>query len=76
VYWSALEQEVKQRKEAYQDRWQKGGKKIGEYEEYLRGGKHPSLQQIVDSAKSETNISDEKNADLVAAEVGKLSVNA
>ncbi|KAK4963524.1 Phosphatidylinositol transfer protein (PITP) [Elasticomyces elasticus] len=37
-YWPALEKEVQRRRAAFRERWEQGGKKIGEYEEYLRGG--------------------------------------
>lgn len=43
VYWTALDEECRRRKEAYRQRWRAGGSKIGEYEEYLRGGSHNSL---------------------------------
>jgi len=76
AYWPALDAECKQRRQAYRERWEQGGKKIGEYEEYLRGGSQPSLQQIVDQANAENGTSADvgKDADLVAAQVGKLSV--
>ena len=45
VYWPALERITKQRRQLMRERWEKGGKLIGEYEEYLRGGDGLSLQQ-------------------------------
>ncbi|KAF2863197.1 CRAL/TRIO domain-containing protein [Piedraia hortae CBS 480.64] len=41
IYWKALNDECKSRKEAYTQRWVAGGKQVGEYEEYLRGGNVP-----------------------------------
>ncbi|CAK3862488.1 Hypothetical predicted protein [Lecanosticta acicola] len=70
VYWPALDEECKRRRAAYKLRWEKGGKMIGEYEEYLRGGNHLSLQQTLDSAKDDSTA----NAEKVAASVSKLSV--
>lgn len=49
VYWKALERDIEAKRTAYEERWEKGGKKIGEYEEYLRGGNHMSLQQELDA---------------------------
>lgn len=84
IYWPAFDQECTKRREAYRRRWETGGKKIGEYEEYLRGGNKPSLQQILDGAAKSKGENEKpviaaggvenKDADLVAAEVGKLSV--
>ncbi|KAF2148183.1 CRAL/TRIO domain-containing protein [Myriangium duriaei CBS 260.36] len=51
VYWPALDEECRRRKQAYRERWQAGGKKIGEYEEYLRGGSHRSLAQEIREAE-------------------------
>ncbi|EMC97792.1 hypothetical protein BAUCODRAFT_66974 [Baudoinia panamericana UAMH 10762] len=81
-YWPALEAECRKRQEASRRRWEQGGKRVGEYEEYLRGGDHPSLQQVLNAAKKEVGVDGggdealvgEKDADLVAAGVGKLSV--
>lgn len=47
VYWKALEQECTARRNAMRQRWEKAGSQIGEYEEYLRGGDHPSLKEEV-----------------------------
>lgn len=44
VYWPAWTGECQRRREAYRERWEKAGKRIGEYEFYLKGGDHPSLQ--------------------------------
>jgi len=38
TYWPALDVLCQQRRTEYRTRWEKAGKKIGEHEEYLRGG--------------------------------------
>ncbi|TKA68135.1 hypothetical protein B0A55_06957 [Friedmanniomyces simplex] len=77
-YWPALEKEVQRRRTAFRERWEKGGKRIGEYEEYLRGGKQDSLAEVIRKAEEATEhkVGEgmEGDDDLVAAEVGKLSV--
>ncbi|KAH9828174.1 phosphatidylinositol transfer protein PDR16-like [Teratosphaeria destructans] len=50
TYWPALHDECRRRREAYRARWERAGKRVGEYEAYLRGGDHPSLQQMLDQA--------------------------
>lgn len=52
AYWPALVEETTRRKDAYRQRWQKGGKMIGEYEEYLRGGSKKSLSQELKEAEA------------------------
>lgn len=76
VYWPAFDAECKRRREAYRARWEKAGKQIGEYEQYLRGGDHPSLQQTVATAQATDTVelSKEKDADIVAADVARLTV--
>lgn len=46
IYWPALNQLVELRRREYRERWIQGGKRVGEYENYLRGGTQPSLSQI------------------------------
>lgn len=43
VYWPALCKITEERRAAMKARWVKAGSKIGEYEEYLRGGDHLPL---------------------------------
>ena len=43
LYWPALCKLCEERHTAMKDRWVKAGFKIGEYEDYLRGGDHPPL---------------------------------
>lgn len=75
-YWPAFNAECQRRRKAARERWEAAGSRIGEYEEYLRGGNHPSLQQVLerasDNAKAE--VSQDTDADLAAAKVAKLSV--
>ncbi|PYI14059.1 CRAL/TRIO domain protein [Aspergillus violaceofuscus CBS 115571] len=45
TYWPTLNQLADQRRAAYQERWIQGGKRIGEFENYLKTGTSPSLAQ-------------------------------
>ncbi len=38
VYWPALNELAKKKKDAMTERWVKAGKQVGESERYLRGG--------------------------------------
>lgn len=55
VYWPAFGEACKTRREAYVRRWEVGGKRIGEHEDYLRGGNALSLQQKQQSAAKGEN---------------------
>ncbi|KAJ5370685.1 Phosphatidylinositol transfer protein PDR16 [Penicillium cataractarum] len=46
IYWPALNELAKQRREAYRERWIQGGKQIGEFENYLKGEDIPSVSQV------------------------------
>lgn len=68
LYWPALNEECAKRRAARKQRWIEGGKRIGEYEEYLKGG---SQKSIGDEAEKTTNgvmIGDEQ------VDIGKLKV--
>ncbi|KAK5122091.1 hypothetical protein LTR85_004337 [Meristemomyces frigidus] len=73
AYWPAFAAETDKRRAAYRERWERAGKRIGEYEEYLRGGNHPTLQQVLEEAEGGNPVGD-KDADLAAAGVAKMSV--
>ncbi len=45
VYWPAIQTLTAQKKEAAYERWTKGGRRIGEYEAYLKGGDVKSLAE-------------------------------
>lgn len=45
VYWPALIKLAESRRAAFRKRWEDGGKLVGEYEGYLRGGDEKSLAQ-------------------------------
>ena len=45
TYFPKLNQMCEERRAVWRDRWVKGGKRIGEYEAYLRGGDHASLSE-------------------------------
>ncbi|KIX08502.1 uncharacterized protein Z518_03158 [Rhinocladiella mackenziei CBS 650.93] len=44
-YWPALNDLCELRRSEYRSRWEQGGKKIGEYEGYLKGGEERSLAE-------------------------------
>ena len=75
VYWPALEKLTNERRQQRKERWEKAGKKIGEYEDYLKGGNAKCLSQVLEEAGGVPNADKaETDPDLVAAEVGKLTV--
>nr|OQO21246.1 hypothetical protein B0A51_10736 [Rachicladosporium sp. CCFEE 5018] len=78
VYWKALQGECEKRRKAYRERWESGGKRIGEFEAYLRGGDAKSLGQKLEEAGKlegvEANGKEKVDVDLAAAEVAKLTV--
>ena len=43
IYWPALNKICEQRRKEYRARWELAGQKVGEIEEYLRGGEARSL---------------------------------
>ncbi|OQE44484.1 hypothetical protein PENCOP_c002G03448 [Penicillium coprophilum] len=51
-YWPTLNKLAEQRREAYRERWAQGGKQVGEFENYLKGAKVPSLSQTQVEAKA------------------------
>jgi hypothetical protein len=61
-YWPALTKLAERRRKAYRERWIKGGKRIGEYEDYLKGGTEKSL--AVTEGKSSSGDLEEKMDDL------------
>lgn len=74
-YWKGLQELTDKRRELYRQRWERAGKRIGEYEDYLKGGDAKSLSQVLEATGGPAN-EDKENTDpdLVAAEVGKLQV--
>ncbi|KAL4891264.1 CRAL-TRIO domain-containing protein [Aspergillus ambiguus] len=54
VYWPALNQLAEERRAAYHARWIQGGKRVGEYENYLKTGTVPSLSQSEASSNGES----------------------
>ncbi|KAK5150384.1 hypothetical protein LTR04_006822 [Oleoguttula sp. CCFEE 6159] len=47
TYWPALWKTCQERVAAYKSRWERAGKKVGEFEEYLRGGEQPSVEGVM-----------------------------
>jgi len=76
IYWPEFNAECERRRKAARERWEAAGSRIGEYEEYLRGGNHSSLQQVSENAGEEAKAveSQDTDTDLAAANVAKLSV--
>jgi hypothetical protein len=68
VYWPTFVKFAAKKRAEYEARWEQGGKRIGEHEDYLRGGTGQSLAQLesgaVDAAK-EVAVEEEK-VDLAA----------
>ena len=54
VYWPTFVEFAAIRRANYEARWEKGGKRIGEYEDYLRGGEAQSLVDRERPAASDT----------------------
>lgn len=48
-YWPLLNKLCDERRAAYKQRWIDGGKSIGEYETYLRGGDHKPVRDLASS---------------------------
>lgn len=71
VYWPALDAETKRRRELYRERWVAAGKRIGEYEEYLRGGSQKSISALLEVAEKTT---DGVQIDGSEIDIGKLKV--
>ncbi|WPG99245.1 Hypothetical protein R9X50_00205600 [Acrodontium crateriforme] len=73
LYWPSLNDECNKRRAAYKKRWEDGGKRIGEFEAYLRGGNHESLQQVLEKSGIDTSAS--KHSLEVTAQVARLSLD-
>lgn len=74
TYWRSLEREVGRRKAAYVERWVAGGKRMGEYEEYLRGGERASLAQEERKGK-EKEVEKEAEAERLARKVEEVKLS-
>jgi hypothetical protein len=46
IYWPAFINFAASKRAEYETRWEKGGKRIGEHEDYLRGGTNQSLAEL------------------------------
>ncbi|KAL1296569.1 hypothetical protein AAFC00_000067 [Neodothiora populina] len=68
-YWPALNAECDKRRAAYKQRWVEAGQKIGEYEEYLRGGDHKPLRDIVVEAEKATAAAEDGTPDIAQLKV-------
>ena len=61
IYWPALNKLAQERREAQFERWVKGGKRVGEFEIYLKGGQEQCLR---DTMRSSTDEVTEKMGDV------------
>ena len=52
-YWPALNRLCAQNRERMMERWVKGGKRVGEHENYLKGGEEKSLAETEAAAEEE-----------------------
>ncbi len=52
VYWPALNRLCEQRQQDSRERWERAGKKVGEYEAYLKGGEQKSLSETLAAAET------------------------
>lgn len=71
VYWPALDAECQKRRAAYKERWITAGKKIGEYEAFLRGGEQKSITQYLNEAEQATG---GVQVDGETVDIGRLKV--
>ncbi len=46
TYWPAMNKLADERRAAYQERWVRGGKRVGEVEGYLKGGSERCLAEM------------------------------
>ena len=53
VYWPALCKLAEERQKAYEERWVRGGRRIGESENYLKGGSSPSLTEMEEAEEGD-----------------------
>ena len=61
VYWPSFVRLAEERRRLQHERWVKGGKMIGEFEAYLRGGQEESLRSTMKAGEDQIN---EKVADM------------
>ena len=64
IYWPSLNKLAEERRRSQYERWVRGGKMIGEFEKYLRGGQEESLKSTMPS-----------NEDKIAEKMASVSLN-
>lgn len=79
VYWPAVNQLAAQRRAEMVRRWEKAGKRVGESEAYLRGGKDAvSVGVAIEQAENKNVLAEKTNGAMVGgdevAEMSKLKV--
>lgn len=71
-YWPALNALTERRRQEYFERWVKGGKRVGEHDNYLRGGSGKSLAAT--ESESESGELEEKLQDLAVDTIQMTNV--
>lgn len=72
VYWPGLIKLAAERRTAYRERWVRGGKRVGEYESYLKGGDQRSLTELELASSTRDALVDVKPvSDVIANGVNK-----
>lgn len=77
TYWPALNKLAEERRSLQEERWIKGGKRVGESEVYLKGGDEKSVgESIVNAEKKPTKktvkLSGESGVDDITEKVERL----
>lgn len=62
VYWPALNKLAGIRRQEYAKRWVEGGKRVGESENYLRGGSSSSISQHESTTSGSKDATDKETA--------------
>jgi len=76
IYWPTLVELAESRRAEYRDRWVKGGKRVGEYEGYLRGRGDKSLSEIEGAQQAASLPNDSEKVPEVAPVGEALKVSA
>lgn len=55
IYWPAMNKLAAERREAYRERWIRAGKRVGESEEYLKGGVRNRIGEMTGLTTEQAN---------------------
>ena len=56
IYWPALNKMSAERRALMEQNWIAGGKRIGEFEDYLKGGTGPALKDLISAEPSKLSV--------------------